>query len=93
MRENFGALRTELEGSITDLSGALGQRDAALGGAAKREESLRRQLEAVLGSTSWKMTGGMRRLLNLLRGREPAAITQDKAPPRLTYRENDETGE
>jgi hypothetical protein len=92
MRENFGALRTELEGSITDLSSALGQRDAELGGAREREASLRGQLEAVLGSTSWKMTGGMRAVLNLLRGQKPAAISQDQAPPRLTFRDEDGMG-
>lgn len=46
-------------------------------------------LEAVLGSTSWRMTGALRSILNRLRGKKPLTLPQEERAKRLTYSRED----
>lgn len=57
---------------------------------ASQVEALRREMSAVLNSTSWKMTSGIRRVMNLLKGKTGQTPTQHLSgppePPRLEFK-------
>ena len=51
------------------------------------------QLDALLSSTSWRMTRGMRAVINLMRGGRsvPKKLAEPQIPPRITDGRKDKT--
>ena len=56
-------------------------------------DAVRAEMSAVLNSTSWKMTSGLRRVMNLLKGvkaKDTASrLSAPNTPPRLEYKPDD----
>ena len=78
-------LHEESDARLAQLHDDVAQRDHSISTLTRQHSHLQEQLDAVLSSTSWKITGGIRAVLNALRGRNPAAIAEADRPPRLTY--------
>ena len=94
MRTEFRGLLSEADGKIEGLYGELASRDQALGSRSAQLEHARRELDGVLGSTSWKLTAGLRKLVNAFRSNKASssrpAIEDQRGAVKLDYKPFDD---
>ena len=79
-------MQNEFDGVVTDLEKTVSDKETALSGAYHELHAVKETLNAVLGSSSWRMTRGLRAITNTLRGKglEPKALAEPQIPPRIT---------
>jgi len=86
MSESISHMRDEFGDMLRAVETRANKGEAEVG-------ALRGELRAVLNSKSWKMTSGLRRLMNGLKGiktdNDRRHLTVDEAPPRLEYKSED----
>ena len=77
--------------TLGELYKGLDDRDKSLAAQTARIQNLQAEYDAILNSTAWKMTGGVRRAMDVLRGKKaPKSQTQSlgapSKPARITYK-------
>ncbi len=104
MRDEFGQLLSQAERetrqaqtelslareTLGELYSGLDERDKTIAAQTARIGNLQGEYDAVLNSTAWKMTGGVRRVMDIVRGkRAPKSLDAPDIPARITYKDGD----